>query len=474
MRFTRLLFERAVEVRIAIVGSGPAGMYCAQTLLSCGLNSRVDVFEKLPVPFGLIRFGVAPDHPDVKHCTVGLERTVNAAFDRFRFFGNVNVGRDVSVRHLMQLYDGVILAFGAQGERPLVPKPSAGSNCFSARQIVGWYNGDPSCQSIRPNLSAGSTAVILGHGNVAIDVARILLKSPDELQRTDITEPALESLRNSTIRKVALVGRRGPLQASFTTKELRELTKLNGTTPVIRPEDLREVENLYSLLPRARQRLAKLLLTTSQLTTSMSGVLRPKQWELRFLLSLKGVEFGEATYKATFTRNVLEQDLSNLKHAKVFPTDQNETISCSLLVYSYGYRSANIEPGVLPFDSHKCVVVTDDRGSVQGLPNLYACGWCATGPVGELAQTQVTARAVAMHVAEDLLHADGSSRTNLDIKQVLLKKNVRWVDWSQWKKLDEIEVRKGQLAGKLRQKVVDEEEMLQIALEEEHVAKPIA
>ncbi|CDW52671.1 NADPH:adrenodoxin oxidoreductase [Trichuris trichiura] len=472
MRFTCSLLERAVEVRLAVVGSGPAGMYCAQSLLSSPLNPRVDVFEKSPVPFGLIRFGVAPDHVDVKNCIVGLERMINRAGDRFRFFGNVNVGKDVSVRNLAQLYDGVILAFGAQEERPLVPKPIDGSNCFSARQIVGWYNGEPSCQDIRPILNAGSTAVILGQGNVALDVARVFLKSPDELQHTDITEPALNALRGSTIKKVILIGRRGPLQVSFTTKELRELTKLNDTTPIVREEDLKEVESLYTLLPRARQRLAQLLLTTSQLNRSMQVHTR-KQWELRFLLSFKDIEYEKATCRVTFTRNILEQDLKDLRHAKAYPTDLTEVIPCSLLVYSFGYRSVNIEPGLLPFDPHKRIILTDDRGRVKGSSNLYACGWCATGPVGELAQTQSTAKAVAMNVAEDLLDANASSRANMDIKQMLIERNVRWVDWDQWKKLDETEVRRGQLANKLRQKVVDEEEMLQIALEKAHIAKPV-
>ncbi|KAH8038131.1 hypothetical protein HPB51_022616 [Rhipicephalus microplus] len=220
-------------LKVSIVGAGPAGFYTAQQVLKHP-NAIVDIYEGLPVPFGLVRFGVAPDHPEVKNVVHTF--TNIAKNPRCNVYGNVRLGTDVTVADLRKAYHAVVLTYGADQERSLGVPGEDLPNVFSARKFVGWYNGHPADVDVRPDLS-GQTAVVIGHGNVALDVARILLSPPESLQETDIVEPALEALRKSCVRKVIVVGRRGPFEVAFTIKELREMTKISGVDSIFRPED---------------------------------------------------------------------------------------------------------------------------------------------------------------------------------------------------------------------------------------------
>ncbi|KRY75276.1 NADPH:adrenodoxin oxidoreductase, mitochondrial [Trichinella pseudospiralis] len=455
--------------RIAVVGSGPAGFYCSQTLLSGDQQCLVDVFEKYPVPYGLVRYGVAPDHQDLKSCINGFERTVTSFADRFRFFGNVHIGKELSIAELLCHYDAVVLAYGASEANPLPKLDCSIGNCFSARDFVGWYNGLPECGELKPNLqSDNSTAVVIGHGNVALDIVRVLLSRVENFQHTDMAEHAVEALNKSRLKRVLLVGRRGPAQVSFTTKELRELSRLQGLKTTLRGCDLDPIRKDAHRFDRPKQRLFKLMSEMVDSDKSSVDYANERCLSLRFLLSfdkaigdsqhnLQAIRFVENQLTTTTSSNV------NCESATVQPTDRFEEISASLLIYSCGYRTVNIEPGQFPFDAKLGGVLTDDQGRVIGRRGLYACGWCSQGPNRILAHTQIDAKNVALTVIEDLKKIPAK---NDDIEQLLRNRSDKWISWSEWKNLDKIEQSRGKANAKPRQKVVSLEEMLKLNMQE--------
>ncbi|XP_069337780.1 NADPH:adrenodoxin oxidoreductase, mitochondrial isoform X6 [Eulemur rufifrons] len=272
--------------QICVVGSGPAGFYTAQHLLKHHTQARVDIYEKQLVPFGLVRFGVAPDHPEVKNVINTFTQTAHS--DRCAFWGNVEVGRDVTVPELREAYHAVVLSYGAEDHQALDIPGEELPGVFSARAFVGWYNGLPENQELAPDLSC-DTAVILGQGNVALDVARILLTPPEHLERTDITKAALGVLRQSQVKTVWIVGRRGPLQVAFTIKELREMIQLPGTRPILDPEDFLGLQDRIKEMPRPRKRLTELLLQTATEKPRVEEAARlasaSRAWGLRFFRS---------------------------------------------------------------------------------------------------------------------------------------------------------------------------------------------
>ncbi|KRY12576.1 NADPH:adrenodoxin oxidoreductase, mitochondrial [Trichinella patagoniensis] len=456
----RLFSTAKYAKRIAVVGSGPAGFYCSQTLLSGDQQCLVDVFEKYPVPYGLVRYGIAPDHQDLKSCINGFERTVASFADRFRFFGNVHIGKELLISELLPHYDAVVLAYGASEANPLPKLDCSIGNCFSARDFVGWYNGLPECGGVNPNLqSENSTAVVIGHGNVALDIVRVLLSRVENFQHTDIAEHALEALNNSRLKRVVLVGRRGPAQVSFTTKELRELSRLQGVNTIVRGCDLDPIRQDAHRFDRPKQRLFKLM---SEMVDSASSFDHANErcLSLRFLLSFdKAIGDSHHNLQAVrFVENQLTTSSDyNCESATIRPTNRFEEISASLLIYSCGYRTVNIEPGQFPFDDKLGGVLTDGQGRVIGRRGLYACGWCRQGPNRILAQTQIDAKNVALTVIEDLKKIPGK---NGDIQQLLKNRSEKWISWSEWKNLDEIEQNRGKANAKPRQKVVSLEEMI--------------
>src|SRR5437764_1959852 len=223
------------HLRIAVVGSGPAGFYAAGALVDAGLGIEVDMIERLPTPWGLVRLGVAPDHPKLKSVSRAFERI--AEKPGFRFFGNVEVGRDLSHADLLELYDAVVYAFGAQTDKPLGIPGEGLPGSWSATEFVAWYNGHPDYQELPFDLDV-ERAVVIGNGNVALDVARMLALTPEELAPTDTTDPAIEAIGSSTLREIVVVGRRGPAQASFTTPELQEMVELPGADVLVVAADL--------------------------------------------------------------------------------------------------------------------------------------------------------------------------------------------------------------------------------------------
>uniref|UniRef100_A0A6Q2YPD0 FAD/NAD(P)-binding domain-containing protein n=1 Tax=Esox lucius TaxID=8010 RepID=A0A6Q2YPD0_ESOLU len=399
-----LIVHSASCPKVCIVGGGPAGFYTAQHLVKTRPDVQVDIYERLPVPFGLVRFGVAPDHPEVKNVMNTFTQTAQHA--RCSFHGNVSVGKDVTVQELQEAYHAVVLSYGAEGNRTLGVPGEDLAGVHSAKDFVGWYNGLPTNRDLRPDLRC-ETAVILGQGNVALDVARILLSPVDILKNTDITQPALDTLAESSVRRVLIVGRRGPLQLACTIKELREMVNLPGTRPEMEASDFECIAKMLKVLPRPRKRLTELLLKVA-------------------------VETPEET---------------------------------DWVIYSIGYKSLPIDPAV-PFDPRKHII-PNTMGRVQKCAGLYCSGWVKRGPTGVIATTMNdsfdTARTLLHDMDEGTLDISTVKPGSAGVTTILEKRGVKPVLFSDWEKIDSEESKRGEARGKPREKLLDVGEMLKVA-----------
>nr|XP_055244992.1 NADPH:adrenodoxin oxidoreductase, mitochondrial isoform X3 [Gorilla gorilla gorilla] len=387
--------------QICVVGSGPAGFYTAQHLLKQHPQAHVDIYEKQPVPFGLVRFGVAPDHPEVKNVINTFTQTAHSG--RCAFWGNVEVGRDVTVPELREAYHAVVLSYGAEDHRALeIPGEELPGVC-SARAFVGWYNGLPENQELEPDLSC-DTAVILGQGNVALDVARILLTPPEHLERTDITKAALGVLRQSRVKTVWLVGRRGPLQVAFTIKELREMIQLPGARPILDPVDFLGLQDKIKEVPRPRKRLTELLLRTATEKPGLEEAARQasasRAWGLRFFRSPQQVLPSPDGRRAAGVRLAVTRLEGVDEATRAVPTGDMEDLPCGLVLSSIGYKSRPVDPSV-PFDS-KLGVIPNVEGRVMDVPGLYCSGWVKRGPTGVIATTMTDSFLTGQMLLQDL------------------------------------------------------------------------
>ncbi|KAJ6150599.1 Adrenodoxin-NADP+ reductase [Penicillium samsonianum] len=485
-------------VRVAIVGSGPAGFYAAYRLLAKQKDALVDMYEKLPVPFGLARYGVAPDHPEVKNCEDKFTEVAEST--RFNFVGNVDLGHDLPLAALKPHYDAIIFAYGATKDKELgIPGEQALHSVHSARAFVGWYNGLPEHRDLDPDLS-GENAVIVGQGNVALDVARILLSDVDTLQKTDIADYAVEKLSTSRIKRVRVVGRRGPLQASFTIKELREMLQLPGVSFDPIPKDIFPPEEVVSALPRAQKRLMQLLAKGS----ANDPLTAPKSWSLDFLLAPDSLHWSpDYPYHLShvkFSRNELDPSDPHSPSSKVSPKHLSSgkraqvNLPASVFFRSVGYKSPPLpgledlgidfdtRRGIIPNDGFGRVTSLSNRGEPQSLPDgslisllpgLYCAGWVKRGPTGVIASTMTDAFTTADTIVQDLgkradstslLHApDHSSGLGWDgVKIEAERRGLRPTSWKDWQRIDAAERESGQLKGKPRDKLGRVEEMLKV------------
>uniref|UniRef100_A0A8C3J1R9 NADPH:adrenodoxin oxidoreductase, mitochondrial n=1 Tax=Calidris pygmaea TaxID=425635 RepID=A0A8C3J1R9_9CHAR len=413
--------------RVCVVGSGPAGFYTAQHILKHHGGARVDIYEKLPVPFGLVRFGVAPDHPEVKNVINAFTQTARS--ERCAYYGNVTVGRDVTVAELRQAYHAVVL--------------------------------------LKPDLSC-ETALILGHGNVALDIARILLSPLDLLRKTDITDGSLAALACSKVKRVWLVGRRGPLQVAFTIKELREMINLPGARPVLNPADFTGLENAVKDAPRPRKRLTELMIKTALEKpgekTMEAPAAAPREWGLKFQRSPQEVLPTADGRRARGIRMALTRLEGSGDSAKAIPTGDVEELECGLVLSSIGYRSLPLDPAV-PFDTQRGII-PNSSGRVEGVPGLYCSGWVKRGPTGVIITTMNDSFDTAQSVLEDLQVGTLDVSTSREgfgaVESILHSRGVRPVSFSDWEKIDAAEVARGKAAGKPREKIVDPQEMLRL------------
>jgi len=363
-------------LRIAVVGSGPAGFYAAGALLDAEASVEVDMIERLPTPWGLVRLGVAPDHPKLKTVSRGFERI--ALKPGFRFFGNVEVGRDLTHRDLTELYDAVIYAFGAQSDRRLGIPGEDLPGSWSATELVAWYNGHPDFQEVEFDLNV-ERAVVIGNGNVALDVARMLALTPEELAPTDTTDPAIEAIGASTIRDIVVVGRRGPAQASWTTQELKELGELAGADVVVDPAELDLDPASQASLEDDTNSRRNMEVLRDFAEREPTG--KPVTVRLRFLASPVALHGEEKVESIELVPNRLEEQGGRLV---AVPTDEHETLDCGLVFRSVGYQGVGLPE--LPFEERRGTiknelgrVVDTDGGHVA---QAYCAGWIKRGPTG--------------------------------------------------------------------------------------------
>lgn len=452
-----------MEKKICIVGGGPAGFYSAQYLANHLPNCKIDVLEKLPVPFGLVRYGVAPDHPEVKNVINTFTKT--ARLSNVNFMGNLALGVDFCLRDLQDRYHCVLLTYGAERDRQLgIQGEEKFPNVISAREFVAFYNGLPGAENLRPDLS-GQTVSIIGQGNVAIDVARILLSPITELAKTDITETALKALRQSNVKRVNVIGRRGPLQAAFTIKELREMIKLPNCRAIWRSEDFTGIPDVVKDLPRPRKRITELMLDSLSKQPESVGE-NEKVFSPIFLRSPETIEVtSSGQQQLHLIGNKLDGD-------QAVATSLQEIIPSDLILRSIGYKSISYDPNLNFNDRQGRVKNIDgrvlERGSDEVVePGLYTGGWLATGPTGVILTTMNNAFRIASLICEDFKNdrvPNGSeAKPGLTPADSLLA-GKQVVDWAAWERIDAAEIRNGASRNKPREKFYNTEEMLKAAL----------
>jgi ferredoxin--NADP+ reductase len=432
-------------LRVAVVGSGPAGFYAAGTLLGADVPVEVDLIERLPTPWGLVRLGVAPDHPKIKSVSRAFEKI--ALQPGFRFLGNVEVGRDISHDELLEHYDAVVYAVGAQTDRHMGIPGEDLPGSWAATEFVAWYNGHPDFQELQFDLS-GERAVVIGNGNVAVDVARMLALTPEELATTDTTVAAIEGFSNAGIKEIVMVGRRGPAQAAFTTPELQELGKLAGADVIVDPADLEGAE------PTDTNSERNLVVLREYAAREPSG--KPKRLVLNFLQSPVAILGDERVEAVELVHNRLEADESGALRAVA--TGEHETLPAGIVFRSVGYRGVEL-PGV-PFDE-RSGTIPNERGRIA--PGVYAAGWIKRGPSGVIGTNKKDAAETVELLLEDLREAPRKGRNAEEIDAFLLARGVRLVLYPGWTSIDELERAAGEKLGRPRVKLCTWDELLDAA-----------
>lgn len=447
---------------VAIVGSGPSGFFAAAALLKADDSSddievRVDMLEMLPTPWGLVRSGVAPDHPKIKSISAQFDKI--ALDPRFRFFGNVTVGDQVSTAELAQHYDAVVYAVGAQSDRPLGIPGEELPGSLAAVDFVGWYNAHPHFEGMAPDLSGGR-AIVVGNGNVALDVARVLVTDPSALSVTDIADHALKTLHGRGVEEVVVVGRRGPLQATFTTLELRELRDLEGLADVdviVDPEDFDGITDadLDAASKSVKQNIKVLRSFLGRPTTPGN-----RRIVFRFRTSPIEIKGTDKVESVVLGRNELVADDSGRVMAK--DTGDREELPAQLVVRAVGYRGVQM-PG-LPFDDKTCTIPHTD-GRVAGSRNEYVVGWIKRGPSGVIGSNKKDSQETVDTLLRDLAEvplSDADSDYEAKLVEWLVSRQPNLVTDDQWQLIDAHERSLGEPHGRPRVKLASVAELLKI------------
>src|SRR3954447_15512594 len=438
-------------LRVAVVGSGPSGFYAAGFLLAHEERTvEVDMLERLPTPWGLVRSGVAPDHPRIKSVTRIFEKT--AQHPRFRWYGNVEVGRHVSRDELLERYDAIVYAIGADSGRPLGIPGADLPGVVPATRFVGWYNGHPDHRDADFDLSV-ERAVVIGNGNVALDVARLLSLSHDELRPTDIADHALDALRASRIRDVTVLGRRGPAQAAFTTPELRELGALAGAGVVLDASDLPPDGDDAASTTTERN-----LAVLRDFAARGRAPHAPRTITLRFLRSPVAV-IGEGRAEAVVVA-VNELLRRSDGTVGVRPTGRTEILPAGLVLSSIGYRGRPIAG--LPFDDRRGLIA-NDGGRVAGREREYVTGWIKRGPSGIIGTNKKCAHATVQRLVDDLGERDAGRWSAQAMAAWPQQRRPDLVTEAQWAAIDAHERALGAPAGRPRVKLTRFGELLAVA-----------
>jgi ferredoxin/flavodoxin---NADP+ reductase len=437
-----------MTLRVAVVGSGPAGFYAAGHLLDAVEPVEVDMIERLPTPWGLVRLGVAPDHPKIKAVSKAFERI--AAQPGFRFIGGVEVGRDLMHEDLVRLYDAVVYAVGAQSDRRMGIPGEDLPGSWSATEFVAWYNGHPDFQDLRFDLS-GERAVVVGAGNVALDVVRMLALSPEEIRPTDTIDEAIEAILGSGIREIVLLARRGPAQAAFTTPELKELGELADADVIVNPVDLELDEASAAALEQDTNARRNVEVLREYAARTPAG--KRRTIILRFAVSPVAILGDERVDAIEIVRNRLVSDENGRVSAQ--PTDEHEAIPCGIVFRSVGYLGVEL-PGV-PFDA-RGATIPNDCGRVTGAAGVYCAGWIKRGPSGVIGTNKKDATETIELLLEDArqgnLHRSDPSATADTVEELLASRGVEHVTYAGWEAIDTEERGRGEPQGRPRVKLV--------------------
>ena len=407
------------------------------------------MLERLPTPWGLVRLGVAPDHPKLKSVSRAFERI--AEKPGFRFLGNVEVGRDLTHKDLLELYDAVIYAFGAQTDKRLGIPGEDLPGSWSATEFVAWYNGHPDYQELRFDLDV-ERAVVIGNGNVALDVARMLALTPAELAPTDTTDPAIEAIGSAALREIVIVGRRGPAQASWTTQELKEMGELEGADVSVDPAELEGASEGDTQTKRNMDVLRDF--------AGRDPAGKPLVIRFLFFHSPVAIHGDDKVEGIELVRNRLEDQDGRLV---AVPTDDHETLACGLVFRSVGYRGVGL-PDV-PFDERRGTIA-NEGGRVVGEGRTYCAGWIKRGPTGIIGTNKKDATETVALLLEDieegrLVHNEEA--TAEAIEALLAERGVGAVLYSGWASIDELERRAGEKLGRPRIKLRTWDELLEAA-----------
>jgi ferredoxin--NADP+ reductase len=435
-------------LRVAVVGSGPAGFYAASALLTADPPAEVDMIERLPTPWGLVRLGVAPDHPKLKEVSRAFERT--ALRPGFRFFGNVDFGTTVTHEDLTRLYDAVVYAVGAQTDKRLGIPGEELPGSWAATQFVAWYNGNPDFQDLEFDLSHERAAVI-GNGNVALDVARMLALTPEELAPTDATDAAIDAINGAGIREIVVVGRRGPVQAAWTPVEVGELGHLAGADILVDPAELELDEESAAELEAAPATVRRSVEHLRDFAARRPEG-KPRAIRLRFLRSPVAI-LGEGEVEA------IELVRNELVGGRAVATEERETLECGVVFRSVGYHGVPL-PGV-PFDE-STGTIPNEGGRVE--PGTYVAGWIKRGPSGVIG----TNKKDAMETVELLLADAAAGRLpraedTRDLAEVLAERGGEPVLYAGWEEIDRVEKAAGAPHGRPRTKLCSWEDLLATA-----------
>jgi ferredoxin/flavodoxin---NADP+ reductase len=451
-------------LRVAIVGAGPTGFYATDQLFrQPGLVAAVDMYDRVPTPYGLVRAGVAPDHQKIKAVTAVFDKV--AANPRFRFFGGVDLGRHLSVDDLRAHYHMLLYTTGAQTDRRMaIPGEDLGRS-HAATEFVAWYNGHPDYRDLTFDLSQERAAVV-GVGNVAADVARILSRTPEELAATDIADYALEALSASRIREVYVLGRRGPAQAAFTNPELRELGELAGADITALPDEVELDELTRQVLERAPDRATQKKVEILQEYGRRAPTGKPRRLVMRFLVS--PVELRDdgtgAVGGMRLVRNRLYATATGTLQPKA--TGEFEDLPVGLVFRSVGYRGVPL-PGV-PFNDDWGVILNDkgrvlDPQTKQPLVGQYTAGWIKRGPTGVIGTNKPDAAETVAGMVEDLardIHLRPAAPSPAAVERLIGERQPQYLSYQDWQRLDEIETRRGKETGKPRVKFTRVKDML--------------
>jgi ferredoxin/flavodoxin---NADP+ reductase len=447
-------------LRVAVIGSGPAAFYGAGHLLASEEpRVEVDMIERLPTPWGLVRLGVAPDHPNLK--------TVSRAFEKiaqrpgFRFLGNVEVGRDVTHDELVRLYDAVVYAVGSQTDRRLGIPGEDLPGSWAATELVAWYNGHPDFQELQFDLS-GERAVVVGNGNVALDVARMLALTPEELAPTDTTDQAIEAIAGSGVREIVVLGRRGPVQASWTSTELQEMGELAGADILVDPGEL-ELDAASEAELAGASNIVQRNMEILRGFAAREPEGKARAVRLRFRVSPVAILGEERVEAVEIVRNRLESDASG--RVRAVPTDEREVLPCGIVFRSVGYHGVAL-PGT-PFDEASGTMpnaggrVLDGHG--QPIPGVYCAGWIKRGPSGVIGTNKKDATETVELLLEDARVGRLPQRGASSLDELLAERRVGVVLYSGWEAIDSLERARGGPLGRPRVKLATWEELLEAA-----------